>query len=143
MTGDTLAALLADLRRDEGLRLKPYVDTVGKLSIGYGRNLTDNGISITEAEAMLRADALRHVEELRAALPWVDRLDPVRQRAIANLAFNLGLPRLLKFRETLDRLKRGDYTGAAVALADSEWFRQVKSRGPRIVRMVRDGVADE
>jgi lysozyme len=44
------------LKRDEGLRLKPYQDTVGKWTIGYGRNLDDRGISKYEAEAMLRND---------------------------------------------------------------------------------------
>ena len=49
--------LLSDLVRDEGLRLRPYADTVGKTTIGVGRNLTDVGISHDEALALLEKGA--------------------------------------------------------------------------------------
>lgn len=135
-----MAALLADLRRDEGRRLKPYYDSVGKLTIGYGHNLTDLGITPAQAEELLRDDANRHVLELEGLLPWVKTLDPVRQRAMGNLAFNLGVPKLLKFPVFLAKAEAGDYKGAAAALVDSLWMRQVGVRGDRIVTMWRDGV---
>jgi lysozyme len=141
VTSDTLAALMADLRRDEGLRLKPYVDTTGHISIGYGRNLTDIGITRAEAEAMLREDTLRHVMELEALLPWVKSLDAVRQRAMGNLAFNLGLPSLLKFKTFLGHMERGEFKAAAVALLQSRYAQQVGARADRIAVMVRDGVS--
>ena len=141
MTSETLAALMADLRRDEGLRLKPYVDTTGHISIGYGRNLTDIGITRQEAEAMLREDTLRHVMELEALLPWVKQLDPVRQRAMGNMAFNLGLPALLKFRTFLGHMERGEYAAAAVAALNSRWSAQVGVRADRIAGMLREGAA--
>jgi lysozyme len=139
VTGETLAALLGDLRRDEGLRLKPYVDTTGHISIGYGRNLTDVGISREDAERFLRDDAQRHVLELEALLPWVKTLDPVRQRVLGNMAFNLGLPTLLKFTDMLERAKRGDYEGAAAAMLASRWAAQVGQRATRLAQMMRAG----
>lgn len=45
-----MAMLLSELSRDEGRRLKPYLDTVGKTTIGVGRNLTDVGISEDECD---------------------------------------------------------------------------------------------
>lgn len=140
MTSETLAHLLADLRRDEGLRLMPYRDTVGKLTIGYGRNLDDNGITREEAELMLRHDALTHLDELYAALPWVKTLDPVRQRVLANMAFNLGIPLLMKFTNTLAAVRRGAYVEAAERMLASKWARQVKGRAVRLAAMMRDGV---
>jgi lysozyme len=141
MTGDTLAALLADLRRDEGLRLTPYVDTVGKLTIGYGHNLTDLGITKAFAEQLL-ADAVRlHLMELEALLPWVKALDPVRQRVMGNLAYNLGLPRLLKFRKFLASAKAGQHETAALHLLDSKWAEQVGERADRLAEMWRTGRA--
>jgi lysozyme len=62
--------LLEQLKRDEGLRLKPYVDTVGKVTIGYGTNLTD-GIDQGEAEYLLSNRLNQKRLELLAALPWV------------------------------------------------------------------------
>jgi lysozyme len=141
VTSETLAALMADLRRDEGLRLKPYVDTTGHISIGYGRNLTDIGITRAEAEAMLREDTLRHVMELEALLPWVKSLDAVRQRVLGNMAFNLGLPTLLKFTKFLALVKQGDYKTAAVAMLQSRWADQVGARADRLAVMMRDGVS--
>ena len=54
-----MESMIGMLKRHEGLRLKPYQDTIGKLTIGYGRNLDDRGISKEEAEYLLRNDISR------------------------------------------------------------------------------------
>jgi lysozyme len=147
VTSETVTALLADLRRDEGTvrnsrgRHLAYVDTVGKLTVGFGRNLTDRGLSDAEAELLLRNDVADHWVELVKALPWVVRLDPVRQRVLANMAFNLGVPKLLKFHRTLDLVKRGAFEAAAVAMLQSRWAEQVGARADRLAVMMRDGVS--
>jgi lysozyme len=109
MTPEQIAKLRSDLTRDEALRLKPYRDSVGKLSIGVGRNLDDKGISEAEAEFMLTNDITEHLALLDKYLPWWRTLDEARQLALANLAFNLGvgpsaeqpLGKLLTFHDTL------------------------------------------
>ncbi|SIT68805.1 MULTISPECIES: lysozyme [Burkholderiaceae] len=89
---DTLdiPTLLAELSRDEGRRLKPYLDTVGKTTIGVGRNLTDVGIAESECDLLLENDVMRSVVWLDRHLPWWRSLDAVRQRVLINMAFNLG-----------------------------------------------------
>jgi len=131
--------LTADLVRDEGLRLKPYVDTVGKLSIGIGRNLDDVGI--TKAEAyMLAAGDIEGVErDLDRSLTWWRDLSEPRQRAVANLCFNLGISRLLGFKRALAALKAGDYERSADEFLDSLWARQVKARATRVTDLIRRG----
>lgn len=129
--GDFMAELAAELTRDEGLRLKPYVDTVGKLTIGVGRNLTDVGISETEAQLLLRNDIAAAEQLLDAHIAWWRRLDEDRQRVLVNMAFNLG-PRLLEFKRTLYYVANGDYESAAAAMLESKWAQQV---GPRAVRL--------
>jgi lysozyme len=124
--------LIADLRRDEGLRLKPYRCTAGRLTIGYGRNLDDAGITAEEAEFLLRNDVRRVSAELDRDMPWWRDLSPGRQRALANMAVNLGLPRLKEFRLMLSALRRGDYEEAARQALDSRWARQVGDRARRI-----------
>ncbi len=134
-----LTAIKADLVRDEGLRLKPYRDSVGKLSIGVGRNLDDVGIAEAEAEILLGNDISRAMADLDRALPWWRGLSPPRQRALLNMAFNLGLPRLLGFREMLADLERGDGAGAARAAIDSRWAKQVGARAQRLAMLLAEG----
>jgi lysozyme len=131
--------LIADLRRDEGLRLKPYRCTAGRLTIGYGRNLDDAGITAEEAEFLLRNDVRRVFVELDRDMPWWRDLSPGRQRALANMAVNLGLPRLKEFRLMLSALRRGDYEEAARQALDSRWARQVGDRARRIAGLLGPG----
>lgn len=123
----------------EGERLFPYRDPLGKITIGVGRNLTDLGISQEESRFLLLGDLARVEQELDRALPWWRQEDAVRQAALIDLAFNLGLPRLLRFRRTLEAWRLGKHEAAADALVDSLWYGQVKTRGRRIVAMVRTG----
>jgi len=127
------------LVRDEGLRLFPYKDTVGKLTIGVGRNLTDTGISESEAFLLLSNDIDRAWEDLTEALPWVEDLDEVRQHVLLNMAFNLGLAGLLKFRNTLALIRRGDYAGAAKGMLASKWASQVGERAKRLAHQMETG----
>lgn len=129
-------ALVDDLKRDEGLRLKPYLDTTGHWTVGYGRNLTDVGISEAEAEYLLANDIARAESFLDASLPWWRTLSPDRQRALANMAFNLG-PELLTFKVTLGRLQAGNYVAAAESMLQSLWAKQVGARAVRLAALVR------
>lgn len=141
MTTAVRDALRLALIRDEGVRLKPYRDTVGKLTIGCGRNLDDNGISEATAFQMLDEDITTHAHELAAAYPWVTALDPVRYAVLVNMAFNLGLSRLRQFKHTLACIERGDYDAAADAMLKSLWAKQVKNRAVRLAQEMRTGVA--
>ena len=139
MTPDDFAALTDQLKRDEGLRLLPYVDTVGKISIGYGRNLTDNGINQLEADAMLRQDVQRTWNDLIHAFPDVESLDSVRQSVLGNMAFNLGVSRLSKFVGMWDAVQRGDFQTAASEMLNSEWAKQVGARATRLAASMASG----
>ena len=129
-----------DLIRDEALRLKPYRCTAGKLSIGVGRNLEDIGITRDEALHLLANDIARVEVECRAAFPWFDALDPVRQAVVLNMAFNLGLPKFRLFKQTLAAIAAGRYDAAARQMQLSKWARQVGDRAKRLARMMRTGL---
>lgn len=131
--------LLDDLERDEGLRLKPYRDTVGKLTIGCGRNLDDVGISEAEARVLLANDVARVYLELDANLPWWREMTTTRQRVLANMCFNMGIGGLLTFANTLAAMHAGNYTGAAAKMLDSKWARQVGARAQRLAAMMAAG----
>lgn len=121
--------MIADLiKRHEGLRLKPYRDSVGKLTIGYGRNLEDVGITEEEADILRDHDIARVVKGLDEALPWWRGLDATKQNALMDMAFNLGIRGLLGFTKMLAALRRGDWDAAADEALDSKWARQVGQR---------------
>ena len=119
------------LKQHEALRLKPYRDTVGKLTIGYGRNLDDVGISREEAAVMLDNDIESAVATARRIIPDFDGLSQVRQEVVVNMAFNLQ-NKLRGFRKFLQALERKDFDWAAEEMADSLWHRQVKSRAEEL-----------
>lgn len=131
--------LTDQLVRDEGLRLKPYTDTVGKITIGIGRNLDDVGISESEARYLLKNDITKVVSQL-TKIEWFNGLDEVRQCAIANMAFNLGVGGLLDFKNMIDCLKCAKYKLAAEHALNSKWARQVGRRANRIAEQLATGV---
>lgn len=129
--------ILADLRRDEGLRLKIYTDTVGKQTIGYGHNLDALGISEHIADLILEEDFVNTLTELNKRLPWWRTLTKLQRRGLVNMAFNLGLPKLLKFKKMLAALKKGKKERAAAEALDSKWAKQVGKRAWRIAALYR------
>ena len=128
------------LRRDEGVRLKPYTDSVGKITIGIGRNLTDVGISEFEANQFLKADVLKASDALRENLPWVNDLDDALYNVLLNMCFNMGIHGLLSFKNTLAKIQAGDYAGAAQAMLDSKWAQQVGARAHRLSVQMETGI---
>lgn len=124
----------------QGNRLMPYVDSVGKITIGYGRNLSDAGISEAEARQFLDADINNAILDC-TVFPWFPDLDTVRQRAIVDLCFNMGLPRLKGFVKMLDAMARQDWTAAAHELLDSTYAQQVGKRARTLAAMLRTGEA--
>jgi len=131
--------LEAELRRDEGVRLKPYTDSVGKLTIGIGRNLTDVGISNPEASYLLVNDVASAEAQLNAHLSWWGTMSDARQRALLNMCFNMGWPKLSKFTTTIGHLQAGRYTAASATVLQSLWAQQVGVRADRISGMFRNG----
>lgn len=139
MTPEDYALLRSQIVRDEGLRLFPYTDTVGRLSVGYGRNLTDVGISQTEAAALLDNDLTRAVRDLQVAFPFVTELDSTRFVVLAAMAFNLGIGRLSKFVKMWAAIRRGDFETAATEMLVSAWSEQVGARATRLAESMRSG----
>lgn len=142
MNEQHLRGLYAQLARHEGVRLKPYRDTEGKLTIGIGRNLDDVGIFPDEAHYMLEHDVAARIGALNHALPWFPRLDPVRQRILIDMAM-MGVEKLLGFHRMLAALRIGDYDEAANEMLDSKWARQVGARAQRLARWMRTGQVDD
>lgn len=124
------------LEKDEGFRSKPYKDTVGKLTIGIGRNLDDRGISLAEARFLLKNDVAECVRDLSLYSFWENANDS-RKAALINFRFQLGLAGFQKFKNTIAKITAGDWGGAADAMLESRWATQVPARAKRVTDMLR------
>ena len=152
--------LVNKLITHEGLRLQVYKDTLGIDTIGIGRNLKDRGITdeelewmdipsidtvyehgITEADAMYLAqnDVQIVEEELVRAHPCVEELDAVRQLILIDMAFNMGVPRLSKFKKMWAAIHENKFDVAAKEMLDSRWATQVKSRSTKLAHAMHHG----
>ena len=128
------------LVRHEGLRLKPYRCTAGKLTIGIGRNLDDCGISQSEAYVMLINDIMNCEKQLQSKIPDIyNGLDEVRKSVLLNMCFNLGISGLLGFKNTLEFIKVGDWERAANNMLVSRWAKQVGRRAIELSELMRKG----
>lgn len=142
-----LERLQKQLEVEEGKRNLAYQDSKGIWTIGIGHNVETRPISDLAVKIIFEDDVNTVVELLDKYLPWWRNEDAVRQNALIDLGFNLGVGpseedkegKLLTFKNTLKCWKEKDYVGASNGLAASLWYKQVGSRGKRIVKMVSTG----
>jgi lysozyme len=129
-------ALINQIARHEGLRTKPYLDTEGVWTIGYGHNLNE---PITDADArhILLSDIQKAIDGCVHAFPWFLELSQPRQDAMIDLAYNMGIARLSGFKKFLAAMALGNYDEASYHLLDSRWAAQVKGRSVEVANMIR------
>lgn len=132
-------ALKLMLIEHEGLRLKPYKDTQGFLTIGVGRNLEGTGLTEAEAMHLLDNDISRVVAYCRQAFAWFNGLDDVRQNVVCSMVFNLGAAGFAEFKKLIAAIERKDFEAAANEMLCSRWAAQVKGRAVELAAMMRDG----
>jgi len=133
--------LVKMLKLHEGVRNHVYVCTAGYETIGVGRNISDSGLGLTDEEIniLLMNDIERVKKELSSSFSWFVDLDEVRQNAIIDMCFNLGLSRLNQFVKALDGMASKDYDKAADEFMDSRWSQQVGQRAVTVTEMIRTG----
>jgi lysozyme len=125
------------IKNDEGYSSKLYKDTAGKLTIGYGRNIEDEGIRPNEGELMFQNDLKEAINDIDDFLWYIYSPDPVK-KALINMSYNLGLKRLLTFKKMLQAIIDKNYTKAAIEALDSKWAKQVGGRAKDIAVMIRE-----
>lgn len=126
-------------KRWEGFRSKPYECPAGKLTIGYGRNIEDVGITEAEAAQLLSNDITRAYESVRALFPDLAEREPVRFAVLVDMCFNMGLPTLQTFKRMLHYVSQGHWQLAAREMESSRWSKQVKGRADRLIWIMRHG----
>jgi lysozyme len=130
--------LIDQLIIDEGKSNKPYHDTVGKLTIGVGRNLSDLGLSDNEVRYLLANDVERIENDLNAHLVWWKSKTNNVKLVLLNMCFNLGIFGLLKFENTLSLIQNNQFDIAAKEMLNSKWAKQVGDRAIRLSKMLNN-----
>ena len=156
-----LDEIVQRLKQSEGWRSHVYIDTTGNLTIGYGLNLGKlvlpdgvrfqdvriavvNGIPQDLAEQLLVDELTRTIAELRQLAPWIDGLDETRQQVLADMSFNMGVPKLVNgWPNFLGNVKAGRFSAAAAIMRSSKWATQVKGRAVRLAEMMETGQRGE
>jgi lysozyme len=142
--------LVAELKRDEGVRYTPYLDTAHppNWTVGVGHNLSvmplpagwTYPLNDTQVDQLLKGDITIAMQQLDIHLTWWRSLDDVRMRVLINMVFNMGITTLLTFRNTLIDMKSGFYTAASTGMRASLWARQVGQRAQRLADAMSTGV---
>lgn len=139
-SANKLEEILTDrLMISEGFRQFPYKDSVGILTIGYGRNLAEVGVNKEEAKYLLINDLKTAILICRSKLDWFNELDLIRQSVIADMVFNMGFNRFLKFKKFINFIIDKDYANASKEMLNSLWATQVKGRATNLSRIFKDG----
>ena len=143
----------------EGIVLSVYQDHLGINTVGIGRNLDDRGITdgellfmnktmddiydngLTEEEAyyLCMNDIAIVEKELLASKPIVNRLNAVRQMILIDMAFNMGVPRLMQFKNMWLAIEKVNYLLACEEMIDSRWAGQVGSRAMKLSLAMKNG----
>ncbi len=123
--------------KHEGIKLKPYRCTAGKLTIGCGRNLDDKGISVDEALYMVNNDIRECESDLKLIFPeeW-DNLSKNKKIALIDLRFQLGGSGFRKFKRLIEGVKTGNWTLAKFSIEDSLYYKQVMARAKDNIKLL-------
>ena len=143
------ARLLEELMLDEGVIHEIYNDHLGSPTFGVGHLITEKdeehgkplGTPVSEERVTecLNADVDIVCAELDKNMEWWRGLNDTRQRVMANMCFNLGYPRLSKFKKFLAAVQEEDWETAAVEMMDSKWATQVGDRAVRLREKMLNG----
>ena len=153
MKNEVINAILPLTAQFEGFRANVYKCPAGFDTIGYGRNIeanplkpdekaklnADGSVSEAVAKEWLREYLDKCYTELEKSFSWFGSLDLPRQAALVDLDYNMGLNTLKGFKNTLKAFENKDFAAAANGLESSKWYKQVKTRGIKIVSIVREG----
>lgn len=140
--------LRLELEYDEGCEYKIYLDHLGYPTFGIGHLITENDeehgcevgtpVSPERVQEVFEQDVETTYNECIRLYPDYDNLPEEVQLIIANMMFNLGRPRLSKFKKMKEAVDNMDWQEAANQMIDSKWYEQVPNRAKRLVERMRN-----
>ena len=140
--------LREELERDEGCVYNVYLDHLGLATFGIGHLVIDSdpeygaevGTAVAESRCIevFNQDVEIVLSDCKILYPDFDELPEEVQQIIANMMFNMGRPRLSKFKGMKRGVDARDWNAAADEMVDSAWYRQVTNRAERLVERMRN-----
>mgnify|MGYP006136004305 CR=1 FL=1 len=139
--------LQEELENDEGVKYEIYNDHLGYPTFGIGHLIldsdpeygSDTGTEVSEdrVKEAFASDVVGVVSDCETLYPDFEELPEDAQRIIANMMFNMGRPRLSKFKGMKRGVDAQDWNMAADEMVDSSWYKQVTNRADRLVERMR------
>ena len=140
--------LREELKRDEGCVLSVYLDHLNLKTVGIGHLLTEwdeeydkpvgTEVSEERVNELFAKDIEVTIDECKVLYEHFDDLPEEAQRIIANMMFNLGRPRLSKFKKMREAVMDANWIEAAIQMEDSLWAKQVPNRAERLCERMRN-----
>ena len=135
------------LKVDEGVKYEIYKDHLGYPTFGIGHLIVESdqeygepvgtGVHLNRVNEAFDEDVAVMVDEAKKLFPDLEDLPEEAQQVIVNMTFNMGRPRLSKFKKFIAGVNAGDWEKAAVEMMDSRWAKQVGSRAERLRNRIR------
>lgn len=141
-------SIMAMIKKHEGVRTRPYKDSLGLWTVGVGHLIGDGKslppewdreFTMQEIDALFAQD-YEHHKKMAEKSPGYDKANEKGRAALIDLAFNMGGGWYKKFKNTAAALAAGDFQKAADELTDSQWYKQVKGRAQTVVALIREGM---
>ena len=132
--------LLKQIKEHEGLKLKLYKCPAGRLTIGYGHNIEDNGLSKTACEFILFEDIEEAERNLYAIFgrELYESLKNIQKIALIDMMFNLGIIKFLTFKKFIKAVKDKDWNKASEEVINSRAYEQNKRRYKKIAEQIKN-----
>jgi len=143
-----LDVLRKQIEADEGCKYEIYLDHLGLPTFGIGHLVTESDeeynrpvgtfITTDRVAECFNKDVGTVLEDCERLYPDFDSLPEEVQLIIANMMFNMGYPRLSKFKGMKAGVDARDWQQAADEMVDSKWYHQVNNRAERLVSRMRE-----
>tara|TARA_R100000426_G_C4791950_1_gene98962 strand:+ start:149 stop:592 length:444 start_codon:yes stop_codon:yes gene_type:complete len=135
--------LREEIAEDEGCKYEIYLDHLGLPTTGIGHLITESDeeygkpvgtvVEQERVKQLFNLDMAVTIDECKVLYPDFDDLPEECQHIIANMMFNMGRPRLSKFKDMKAAVDARDFHAAGAAMIDSRWYTQVPNRARRLV----------
>ena len=145
---DFMDRLREELKIDEGCKYEVYLDHLGLPTFGIGHLITKDdpenqilrmGTPVDEIRVneVFEQDIHVTLDECRKLFDDWDKLPEEVQLITANMMFNMGRPRLSKFKKMIQAIRDGDWIEAGNQMQDSRWYKQVTNRADRLISRMK------
>ncbi len=135
--------LVSDVGGDEGFSGNMYYDSKGFATVGFGfcidKRVAGATLSMADCNIILQNKLQKVIGTLDYSFPWYRTLSDARQRALANMCYQMGIDHLRGFTAMLEAFANGNYADAAAACLDSEYAKDAPARAGRVAELIKNG----